>query len=619
MRALPLKVTLFLGLLLSMSSPGEGAALRAAAGNISLGGVTLSNSSLQGSYFFVLEKIDTSVLGFFFTTAFGTLAFDGNGKVTAQGFINRNSNLQNLSTSGTYSLDAKGNVQVSLSGVPLAASGSVSFDLNSLIASNGGPPTSPRQEILLAAKPPRPPFTEALLTGKYFLAERTITAAGSSPQFENAAGTITFDGKGNYVLELTSNRGGLRNSVNASGTYGFAPVDGRVLLNLPGRNSPVSVGLSADASLGVGATVNSNSKDTHDLLVLTKAEGGGLGNAGLNGSYQIIVCAANVNLGFSTTAGQAHLYGNGTAIYQLAQNQSGQGTFLVDGAGNLQFNADAKLPGLFQGGLGRSGHGWVAAAVQDISLYNFLVAIRTPSQPNAVANAASFSGNTALSPGALFSIFGLNLGRQAIPEPSFVPCPGTGTPVCLPQQMGGASVRIGGLDAPLYSVSPFQINAQVPFDLPPGPAQITITLDGVESGPLDVTVNAAGPGIFTVSRDGTGAGIFLHADYRLVTNSAPARPGEVILIYATGLGAVLPQATTGAAPPSDPLFHALSTVSVEIGGKPSDWSFAGLASGFVGLYQINVTVPPDTAAGNVAVVVTGGGVRSNTVTIPVAP
>ncbi|MBI4463734.1 MAG: hypothetical protein HY647_03420, partial [Acidobacteria bacterium] len=465
---MPRSAALFLGLLLSMSSPGEGATLGAAAANIALGGVTLSNSSLQGSYFFALEKIDTSVLGFFFTTAVGTLTFDGNGNVTAQGFINRSSNLQNLSTSGTYSLDAKGNIQVSLTGVPLAVSGSVSFDLNSLITSNVNSGNSQRQEILLAAKPPSPPFTDALLTGKYFLAERTITAAGSSPQFENAAGTITFDGKGKYVLELTSNQGGSMNPLNASGTYGVAPTDGSVSLTLPGRSSPVSVGLSADASLGVGTTVNFNSKDTHDLLVLTKAEGGGLGNAGLNGSYQMIVSAANVNQGFSTTAGLAHLYGEGTAIYQLTQNQmgtlqtvAGQGTFLVDDVGNLHFNADPKLPGLFQGGLGRSGHGWVAAAVQDPALYNFLVAIRTPSQPNAVTNAASFLGSTALSPGELFSIFGLNLGRQKIPEPSIVPCPGTGTPVCIPQQMGGAAVKIGGLDAPLYSVSPFQINAQV--------------------------------------------------------------------------------------------------------------------------------------------------------------
>ncbi len=614
MRRLPLQTALFLGLLLSLSPSMQGAAL--------------GNASLQGNYFFVLEKIDTSpALGYFFTTAVGTLSFDGNGKVTAQGFINRNSNLQNLSTSGTYSLDAKGNVQVSLSGVPLAVNGSVSFDLNSLIASNVGSPNSQRQEILLAAKPPSPPFTEALLDGKYFLSERTFAAAGSSPySIGNAVGTITFDGKGNYALEWTSNQDGLISSQSASGTYGVVPDDGRVLLNLPGRNSPVSVGLSADASLAVGATLNSNSRDTHNLLVLTKAEGGGLGNAGLNGSYQMVVSAFDRSQGLATTAGQAHLYGNGTAIYQLAQNQmgtlkpaAGQGTYLVDGSGNLQFNAAPNLPGLLQGGLGRSGYGWVAAAVQDISLYNFLVAILTPSQPNAVANAASFSGNSALSPGALFSIFGLNLGRQAIPEPSFVPCPGTGTPICLPLQMSGAAVKIGGLDAPLYSVSPFQINAQVPFELPPGPTKITVTLDGVESGPLDATVNAAGPGIFTMSRDGTGAGIFLHANYSLVTNSAPAHPGEVILIYATGLGAVLPQATTGAAPPSNPLFNVQSTLAVEIGGKPSDWSFAGLASGFVGLYQINVTIPPDTAAGNVPVIVTAAGVRSNTVTIPVSP
>lgn len=187
--------------------------------------------------------------------------------------------------------------------------------------------------------------------------------------------------------------------------------------------------------------------------------------------------------------------------------------------------------------------------------------------------------------------------------------------------MGGATVKINGAEAPLHFVSPFQINAQVPFDVPPGAAQITVSLDDAEGSPLEVSVQLAGPGIFTRSLDGQGQGIFLlGSDFSLVTESSPARPGEVVLIYGTGLGGVVPSVPTGAAAPGDPLANVVVAVTAQVGGTDSKVSFAGLAPGFVGLYQLNVRIPPDTApAPDIPVVISVGGVQSNSVTIPVAP
>jgi uncharacterized protein (TIGR03437 family) len=211
----------------------------------------------------------------------------------------------------------------------------------------------------------------------------------------------------------------------------------------------------------------------------------------------------------------------------------------------------------------------------------------------------------------LVSIFETNLARQSVLASSLP----------LPKQLGGASVKIGGVDAPLHFIGPFQINAQVPFEVPPGATEIVVTLDGAEGSSLGAVVNPAGPGLFTASLDGRGPGIFLHsADFSPVSPSSPARRGEVILIYGTGFGAVVPSVESGAAGPANPLASAVSSVSVQIGGRESTVSFAGLAPGFAGLYQINVRVPPDATPGpDVPVVVTAGGVLSNTVTIPVAP
>ncbi|MBI4458843.1 MAG: hypothetical protein HY648_02140 [Acidobacteria bacterium] len=605
-------------------------------------GGALSNESLQGAYFFTYQKIDTLILfGFSFATATGTITFDGKGNATVQGLMNRSnfSTLQPFVGTGTYSLESSGAIQISLPIIPTRTSGSVSFDLSSMLTSSVGAADSSllSQETLLATRLPSPLVGEALLKGKYFLAERTITSSssGSTPQFENAQGTITFDGQGNFSLSLQRNRDGLTVPVTDSGKY-LITGSGSFSLTFPGRSDPVLVGFTENGSFGAGVTVTAGSKATHDLFVLNKGDESGLGNAGLNGSYEVVMGTYKIvsPSGFATAAGLVDYMGPdqkgvGTGFYQLAQNEMGfvgskQGptTFSVANDASLQlYFADLlSFPNTFQGGLGNLGYSLVGASVNDSAYYNFLVGIRTPSQPAAAANAASFAGSTALSPGGLFTIFGRNLARLRL-EGSYVPCPDSGEPNCLPKLLGRASVKIGGMEAPLRFVSPFQINAQAPFELPAGQTSITIVLDGVESGPLQASVNATGPGLFGVFQDGKGMGVFQHgADFSLVTETNPARPGETVIIYCTGLGTVSPTVQSGLGVPVSPEFRANTQVSVRIGSRDIVPSFAGLTSGFAGLYQINVTIPPDiTSAQTLPLVVTAGGIQSNTVSIPVAP
>ena len=94
--------------------------------------------------------------------------------------------------------------------------------------------------------------------------------------------------------------------------------------------------------------------------------------------------------------------------------------------------------------------------------------------------------------------------------------------------------------------------------------------------------------------------------------------GGYISIYCTGLGATDPPVASGQAGPADRVVTVKTRVTVTIGGQPATVIFAGLAPGFVALYQVNAQVPAGVTPGNaLPVVITQGNARSNTATIAV--
>ena len=105
---------------------------------------------------------------------------------------------------------------------------------------------------------------------------------------------------------------------------------------------------------------------------------------------------------------------------------------------------------------------------------------------------------------------------------------------------------------------------------------------------------------------------------RSVPGSRPAKPGESVAIYCTGLGNVTNAPDPGAPALSNPLSHTLGTPVVTLGGAKVSTTFSGLAPGFVGLYQVNMQIPAGVAGGSaVPLVLMIGGVSSNTATIAV--
>jgi len=219
-----------------------------------------------------------------------------------------------------------------------------------------------------------------------------------------------------------------------------------------------------------------------------------------------------------------------------------------------------------------------------------------------VVHAATFL-NGPVSPGQLVTIFGANLANGTAAA-----TPGGNL---FPATLGATTVTIDGLPCPLLFVSPTQINLQAPFEVPGPTAQVVVQLGEISSQPAVVNVEAAAPAMFSI--DGTGAGlatILKNTDYTLVTATNPARRGDVLAIFCTGLGQVQGGGITGMAA-AEPL-PASAAIAVNFGATAAGVRYAGLAIGFLGLYQINVVVPTASggAGGVIAVTIKIGAVTS---------
>jgi uncharacterized protein (TIGR03437 family) len=114
---------------------------------------------------------------------------------------------------------------------------------------------------------------------------------------------------------------------------------------------------------------------------------------------------------------------------------------------------------------------------------------------------------------------------------------------------------------------------------------------------VTVPVAPTAPGVYSLDQSGSGPGAILHADFGLVNAARPAAPGETVLIYLTGMGTVNPAVSDGTAGGSNPLNKSVSDVVVLVAGQQATVGYNGLAPGFPGLYQINVTLPTILAGG----------------------
>ncbi len=227
----------------------------------------------------------------------------------------------------------------------------------------------------------------------------------------------------------------------------------------------------------------------------------------------------------------------------------------------------------------------------------------------AVVNGASFVGGGVV-PGEIATIFGTNLTSSTGINLTSSP---------LPTAFLNSSVMVNNQPVALFAVDNVngqqQINFQVPWEVASKPnATVAVENNSTASVSFELPVLAAQPGIFNYTVGGNIFGAILHANFQTANSANPAKPGETVLIYCTGLGAVSSAPEDGAPGNGEP---TKATPTVAIGGAIAVVSFSGLAPGFVGLYQINAEVPAGLTAGNQPVVVTVGEASSNSVLLPV--
>lgn len=197
--------------------------------------------------------------------------------------------------------------------------------------------------------------------------------------------------------------------------------------------------------------------------------------------------------------------------------------------------------------------------------------------------------------------------------------------VPLPLSLAGVTVTVGSAGAPIFAVAGLggyeQINFQVPLEAkfnPDGTVQVVVGQNGGQ-GSVVVSQPVQAGDFFRIA--GTQFGVFQHAlDYSLVTVDSPAKAGETIVAYATGLPTAVPQVATGQPAPISPLSsvpQSGSNAMIDLTGLvvdnrtglPSYFEgdtaggllFMGLTPGAVGLYQINFVLPQGVPSGNVPI------------------
>ena len=223
-----------------------------------------------------------------------------------------------------------------------------------------------------------------------------------------------------------------------------------------------------------------------------------------------------------------------------------------------------------------------------------------------VVDAAQFQA--VVSPGGIGSIFGSELAAGVVGA----------TTVPLPKLLGNVRVFFHGVDAPLFFVSPNQINFQVPFEARPGTtAQVIVQRDTTQTAPEAVRVEEFAPAVFlnAATKDPIATRF---PDNSVITAGNPAKPGDVLIVYLTGVGGLTSVPTTGEATPASPLPSARIDATVTLGGQPVSVLYSGLSPFFIGLAQLNIQLPATLPPGaKLPLIVRFGAATGQTVQLPV--
>ena len=226
--------------------------------------------------------------------------------------------------------------------------------------------------------------------------------------------------------------------------------------------------------------------------------------------------------------------------------------------------------------------------------------------PGGIVNAASFAPGP-LAPGEIVSIFGSGIG----------PISGVGARLDgsgrVASNVAGARVLFDGVPAPLFFVRSDQINAQAPYSLDgKDQVRVQVMFQDLPSEEETFPVGESAPGVFSLPGNPSLA-IAVHSDGSLNSFGNPAKAGDVVIFFATGEGQTDPPGIDGklATGPLPRLPRPRLPVSLTIGGREAQITFAGSAPNFAGLLQLNARIPAESNGDGAEVVLTVGSASSH--------
>jgi uncharacterized protein (TIGR03437 family) len=228
----------------------------------------------------------------------------------------------------------------------------------------------------------------------------------------------------------------------------------------------------------------------------------------------------------------------------------------------------------------------------------------------AIVNAASYQGG-AVAPGELVTIFQADLGPGTLVGAQL------DTNGLVSSNLAGAQISFDGKAAPLIYALAGQVSAVVPYDVS-GKQQTVVqySYNGVVSNTVTVPIAPSAPAIFTQNASGSGPGVALNSDNSLNAAANPAGGGSVVVVFATGGGTIMGGATDGALAPA--AGNQTLPVSATIGGVTATVGYAGPAPGEVnGVMQVNLTIPSGMTGAQPIVITVGGVASQSAVTVAV--
>jgi uncharacterized protein (TIGR03437 family) len=392
----------------------------------------------------------------------------------------------------------------------------------------------------------------------------TIVAAGSAGALYSmvAAGPQSAFGTAGFLSKISADGSTLEYS-----TYlrGHQSTPGSIVFNEPSlllAQNWIS-GLALDSAGDAIVTGGTRATDFQTASPLQAA------NAGLADAFAAVISADGRTLKYSTYLGGSQDDGS------LATTIDPQGNVILAGQ---TWSADFPVTSGQPLGPGVGGA--------------FVTKLTVPTTPviASVVNGASFQPG--IEAGSWVAIMGSNLANTTrLWQTSDF----TGND--LPESLSGVSVTIDGLPAYVEYISPTQINVQAPTDSTIGSVNVVVNNNGVLSAPATAQLQTAAPAFF-MNSGATSVVANVLPGYTPVSSSAPAHPGDLVVLWGTGFGPTTPLAPAGAEVVGAP---AAATPTVTVGGMSVPVVSSVLTTGGAGLYQVTIQLPANAPTGAVAI------------------